>query len=44
MFVENLSAWHDIFSIDYAGNVGLITLIVIVGVLIFGWKIRKPKK
>ncbi len=44
MFAEPLSEMYDIFSVDYAGNMGLITLVVIVGILIFRWKIRKPKK
>ncbi|KKM05107.1 hypothetical protein LCGC14_1757470 [marine sediment metagenome] len=44
MFAEQLSEMHDIFSLNYASKTGLITLIVIVGIVIFRWKIRKPKK
>jgi len=42
MFAEQLM--NDIFSLQYASDLGLITLIVIAGIIIFKWKINKPKK
>lgn len=44
MFAEPLSKMYDVFSLDYVGNVGLITLIVLAGIIIFKLVLKSPKK